>query len=905
MGRPTNGSNLIQRAVGECPEVTLDLGSAKDVRCLLDTGAQVSTITQRFYNENLSHEELIDVSKFISIKGAQGLAIPYCGYVELTITALGRVFHNMGFLVVKDPPDFSMGERKKLVPGVIGSNVLRDMKRTLQTELGGDYQEGLKDEKRHVWTSVFALYEEITVDSTTHTRGKARIAGNAPVLLQKRCTQPVVTTVAPCRKGEVRTALFEEIEGEHLPRGVKATPSFLRVTDTGTVTILVTNFSDHDVYLQPRMPLGVISDASEVNGRDQTQCFHEEHRGVTKDSSDVKGILERMEVGDISPDQKAALQSLLLQYSDVFSQDEDDIGLCQDISHRIYTKDDIPVKVPHRRIPPHHWQEVQDYLQQCLDKGVIRESFSPYAAPVVLVRKKDGKLRLCVDYRALNTKTHKDAYPLPRIEEALEALRGAQYFCSLDLAHGFHQIPVAEEDVPKTAFRVGTGGLYEFLRMPFGLCNAPATFMRLMDKGFGDQNFRTILTYLDDILVFGKDFDETLQRLDMVLNRLRSMNLKVKIEKCHLFKKRLRYLGHMVEEGGISPDPDKVQAIKEWETPKTETQLRSFLGLAGYYRRFVREFASIAAPLHALLNITPAKKKGSKHKRTANKDNRNGLTVEQAWDEDCDKAFEELKRHLMSEPLLGHPDFTKPFILETDASFQGLGAILSQKQNDKLVVLGYASRGLRPHERNMANYSSMKLELLALYWSITEKFRDILLGAEFTVFTDNNPLSYLQTTAKLGATEMRWQAELAQFNFRIQYRSGKQNLNADALSRKTEHGVEQSRLEGIEAELERDDSRDSTMLPSTLRIRVEEVISTMEASPPEEGTSLASLPMFPKEEIAKLQQGDPVIGKVLSCIKSKERPRLRALLQEPKPVRKLLRQWERLHCRRWCRVQDG
>ena len=205
----------------------------------------------------------------------------------------------------------------------------------------------------------------------------------------------------------------------------------------------------------------------------------------------------------------------------------------------------------------------------------------------------------------------------------------------------------------------------------------------------------------------------------------------------------------------------------------------------------------------------------------------------------------------------------------------------------------------------MANYSSMKLELLALYWSITEKFRDILLGAEFTVFTDNNPLSYLQTTAKLGATEMRWQAELAQFNFRIQYRSGKQNLNADALSRKTEHGVEQSRLEGIKAELERDDSRDSTMLPSTLRIRVEEVISTMEASPPEEGTSLASLPMFPKEEIAKLQQGDPVIGKVLSCIKSKERPRLRALLQEPKPVRKLLRQWERLHCRRWCRVQDG
>lgn len=212
------------------------------------------------------------------------------------------------------------------------------------------------------------------------------------------------------------------------------------------------------------------------------------------------------------------------------------------------------------------------------------------------MRKKDGKLRLCVDYRRLNAKTHKDAYPLPRIEEALDVLKGAEYFCSLDLAHGFNQVPVREADIEKTAFRTGTGGLYEYVRMPFGLCGAPATFMRLMDKAFGDLNFQTLLVYIDDILVFGSTFEETLQRLETVLSRLYELNLKIKPEKCQLFKKKVNYLGHEISSKGTNPNPEKVRAVCEWPRPETLHNLRGFLGLAGYYRRFIQGFAEIQRP---------------------------------------------------------------------------------------------------------------------------------------------------------------------------------------------------------------------------------------------------------------------------------------------------------------------
>ena len=254
MGRSFDGSQLVMRAVGACPEVTLHIGTANDVRCLLDTGAQVSTLTETFFREHLGHEMLIDVSRFINIKGAQGLDIPYCGYVELTVGVLGRTFSNMGFLVVKDPPDSSVGSRKRLVPGVIGSNVLRDIKRALEAEVNGNFQDALKECDGQEWASVLALYEEISVEPKAEFPGRARVAGDKPILLQKRCTQIIDVSVRAARKGEVRTALVEETRGEHLPPGVHVAPSLLQITDTGIVAMCVTNFSTHDVYLKPETP---------------------------------------------------------------------------------------------------------------------------------------------------------------------------------------------------------------------------------------------------------------------------------------------------------------------------------------------------------------------------------------------------------------------------------------------------------------------------------------------------------------------------------------------------------------------------------------------------------------------------------------------------------------------------
>ena len=692
-------------------------------------------------------------------------------------------------------------------------------------------------------------------------------------------------------------AMVECMDTISLQPGLAVGRTCVKVDDTGNIPVQIANFSDRDIYLHPKTTIGKLETVQfqqiiELHFPSDSEVLLEEITHTPCTDELVSELLSRMDISDLSEEQHDCVRKLVSKHCGIFSQNEDDIGYCDQIEHRIHTTDDVPIKVPHRKIPPNHWREVREHLEKCLDNGVIRPSSSPYAAHVVLVRKKDGKLRLCLDYRALNARTHKDAYPLPRIEEALEVMKGSKYFVSRDLAHGFNQIPMAAEDIEKTAFRIGTGGLYEYTRMPFGLCNAPATFMRLMDTVFGDQNFQTLLIYLDDILVFGRTFEETVERLDMVLTRLSKFQLKVKPEKCQLFHQKLRYLGHMVSEDGVSPDPEKTKAVDEWTTPQSETELRQFLGLASYYRRFVLGFANIAAPLHALLGGT------CKRKQRTNNDN--GQFVER-WNESCDIAFCELKKRLVSSPVLGYPDFTKPFILETDASLQGLGAVLSQHQEHGIVVLSYASRGLRDSEKKMDNYSSIKLELLALYWAVTIKFRDMLIGSEFTVFTDNNPLSYIQSTVKLGATEMRWVAELVLFNFKIRYRSGKHNGNADALSRKRQGSIEPE-LKRFESTMEivtgvLGDTLDSMIVPDPLKRKIREQITDVRNEPIQaESTPTATVtfPSFPKDDMSKWQRADATIGRVWSFWDIGRIPTVRQLMKENKSTRKLLREWKRL-----------
>ena len=365
---------------------------------------------------------------------------------------------------------------------------------------------------------------------------------------------------------------------------------------------------------------------------------------------------------DLSASEAVLAADLIRKHEAAFSKDSLDLGYNDLIPHEINVVDDKPVNLPYRRIIPSQMAEVKNLLQDLLDRNVIRKSSSPYASPVVLVRKKDGQLRLCIDYRSLNSKTKRDAFPLPRIDETLESMGGAKVFSSLDLAHGYFQVTMHPNSVSKTAFRV-PWGLFEFLRLPQGLCNSPSTFQRIMEFIFGDMNLTELILYLDDVLVFSSTFEEHLHRLDKVLERLVRHGLKLKGSKCKLFQNSVTHLGHIVSGSGISVDPGKIERVKNWPTPSGVDQLRSFLGLASYYRRYVKDFAKIASPLHALIGKAPEKVGKGK---TLN------------WTPEADAAFLTLKNALCQTPVLAYPQFDRDFVLETDASLKGLGACLSQ-----------------------------------------------------------------------------------------------------------------------------------------------------------------------------------------------------------------------------------
>ena len=337
-----------------------------------------------------------------------------------------------------------------------------------------------------------------------------------------------------------------------------------------------------------------------------------------------------------------------------------------------------------------------------------------------------------------------------------------------------------EADIPKTAFRVGSSGLFEFTRMPFGLTNAGASFCRLMEMVIGDQQFVTLLFYLDDICIFANSADQMLDRIELVFSRLKQYQLKIKPKKSFFFQTEVSFLGHVLSAKGILPNPEKVDKVRNWPVPKTSKEVHSFIGLASYYRRFIPNFAKWLKPLNALI-LPPAHQA-----KVCRGEMKKSELTEFVWSKECQEGFDALKHALTTAPVLAYPDYSQLFILETDASLKGLGAVLSQKGKDGEVrIIVYASRFLRPSERSMRNYSSAKIELMALKWSVCKKFKDYLLGSKFTVFTDNNPLVYVKTS-KLGAAQICWLSELALYDFDIVYRTGRSNLVADALSRRPE-----------------------------------------------------------------------------------------------------------------------
>ena len=376
---------------------------------------------------------------------------------------------------------------------------------------------------------------------------------------------------------------------------------------------------------------------------------------------------------ELSSEEKDQFHSLVKRYEDCFMAGRKPLGRTSVVKHHIHTGNSTPIKQRPRREPLGMKNVVKEELDKMTKQGVIEPSSSAWASPIVLVKKKDGSIRFCVDYRKLNSITTKDAYSLPRIEDNLDALKGAKFFSTLDLISGYWQVEMAPEDKEKTAFCTKYG-LFQFKVMPYGLSNAPGTFERLMETVLRGMQWERAVLYLDDIIVFSDSVEEHLKRLEEILQRLRAANLMLKPSKCHFFKHQVEFLGHIVSQDGVSTDPHKVEAVKEWPIPRRVRDVRAFLGLTGYYRRFIQNYGEIAKPLHKLTE----------------------KNTEFVWTTERERAFQKLKSSLTTAPILGYPSAEEDdvFLLDTDASNCHIGAVLSQRQGGEEKVIAYGSKVL-------------------------------------------------------------------------------------------------------------------------------------------------------------------------------------------------------------------
>jgi transposase InsO family protein len=478
------------------------------------------------------------------------------------------------------------------------------------------------------------------------------------------------------------------------------------------------------------------------------------------------------------------LNELLTDYSDVFSPPvvgEHSTAVPECIQLQANS---VPPNRPAFRLSLPERQEIEKQVAELLESGRIEPSSSPYGAPVLFVPKPDGSLRMCIDYRELNKLTVKNKYPLPRIDDLMDNLSGAKYFSSLDLTSGYHQITLCPTDCEKTAFNTHIGK-YEWRVMPFGLCNAPAVFQTVMNRQFGAALNKFLCVYLDDLLVFSRTAEEHLQHLKWVLDRLRTSKLKARDSKCHFFRQKLNFLGHVVSAEGIAPDPAKVSSVTNWPTPRSLFEVRSFLGLANYFRRFIAHYAHIAAPLTDLLKgCEKADRKGrllQQGKLSAAQEEALVTAFERDWTPQCDTAFQKLKTALVQAPVLVLPDFEQPFTLVCDACDLAIGGILLQESRP----VAYYSRKLHAPE---LRYSASDKEMLAVIAGLRE-WRCYLEGRPFVIETDHQPNTYLDNTPPSAHSlkrRARWLSESGGYDFTWKYRPGATNI-ADPVSRAPQH----------------------------------------------------------------------------------------------------------------------
>lgn len=856
-----------------------------EFHCLFDTGSQVTTVTHSFFNTYLSDHEIKPLNNLLEVEGANGQAVPYLGYVELGVTFPEEF---LGQTVSVDTLALVVPDLRSSQPSVlIGTNTLdvayekhaRKDSEFLPVPYG--YRAVLK---------ILGLRQRLRTDDyhgvlKLQTSSPQTISAGETIILD-------ALAIAPALQGE-KAVIIQHPTSFSLPGGlmVKSTLVDLPALHPCHLPVVLTNESDHDVILPARAMIAELSAVQSILHKEQSV------RSPEPAEKPQSRLDYNFADSPISPEWKQRVIAKLDSIPEVFAQHDLDFGRTDKVKHQIKLADQTPFKQRPRPIHPQDLDAVKQHLQELLESGVIRESDSPFASPIVVVRKKNGSVRLCIDYRKLNAQTIKDAYPLPKLEDTFMALSGSKWFSVLDLKSGYYQIEMEESDKCKTAF-VCPVGFWEFNRMPQGVTNAPSTFQRLMEKCMSGLNLKEALVFIDDLIVFAPTLEEHEERLMKVLQRLKEFGLKLSVEKCVFFQPSVRYLGHVVSRNGVETDPGKITTLTSWPVPKNLKELRSFLGFAGYYRRFVKDYSSIVKPLNELTSGYPPSQKRCKSSVRPQGYLDPKEPFGGRWSSACQTAFETIIQKLTSAPVLAFADPSKPYILHTDASCTGLGAVLYQEHEGRKRVVAYASRGL---SRSEARYSAHKLEFLALKWAVTEKFNDYLYGAYFTVVTDSNPLTYLLTSAKLDATSYRWLSAISTYSFKIMYRAGKQNADADGLSRRphaeipddhlsqkererilrfTEHHLEDPMSVSIDQHTVHAICDRQLVYGSPSKDHVVALVQTLSTDPGSLPDSFVDdqqfasqvVPAYTPDDIAAKQRADPVIQHIVAQLERGESP---------------------------------
>ena len=886
--------------------------NGKETDALFDTGAQVSIVSQFWLENNFPKTKLQNISEILDseldLKAANGTNMQYLGWAEIDFAMASDDTHDnivVPFLVTSI----------KLDNPIIGYNVIEEAIKgnvpvcssTPNTSLVNSVTATFcKANTENIPAFIDFVYENAINDDDLcfiKTNKKAQILPKQETItVHCRANVGVINSKTP--------VLFEPDVSISVSSGLELTQTLLVLPKgkSPRVSIQIKNPSSHDILLKGRTVLGSLQLVKSVT---PLAVKHREVEQNPKTTQNVSVSLEnaaakanpascnldlnKFDLSGLTPEQRSCATQMLIEEADTFGTNDNDIGSIDDLKLKLSLDDPKPVQKSYNSIPRPLFPEVKQHIEDLLNKGWIKDSRSAYSSPVVCVRKKDGDLRLCVDFRELNKRTITDRHPLPRVQTTLESLGGNSWFSMLDQGKAYHQGYMDPSSQHLTAF-ITPWGLYEWVRIPFGLKNAPGEYQRFMERCLGELRDTICMPYLDDVICFSKTFEDHLDHLRKVFRKLREHGVKLKPKKCKLFKHEVSCLGRIVSADGHRLDPAGIESVKSIakNTPKTVGDVRKLLGLLGYFRRYIKDFARIARPLFQLLNAP----KTTETKITNSRGQLSSKTPI-SWDSSHQSALQTLLTCLTTPPILAYPDYTKPFVLHTDASEQGLGAVLYQKQDGVMRVIGYGSRTLNKAERNYHLHSG-KLEFLALKWAICEQFRDYLYYANsFTVYTDNNPLTYVLTTAKLNATTHRWVAELADFKFEIKYRPGKANIDADALSRVP--------IEKVMKDCTETTTQDIIQCATNAAIIKQEpeytwitALTTDESVLDYDSDQIKQLQFnqISASDFRKAQESDTAIRRVIHYKHRGRFPSKEERADEPQNVKLLMREWKHLHFER-------